>query len=120
MKQLACSYVWWLELDSAIEEKVKSCCACQSSRNSPQVSPLHLWEWPEEPWTRIHIDYAGPFMNRMFLIIMDAHTKWLEVHVTQSSTVAVTIQKLQQTFVILGLPETVVSDNGSAFTSHHL
>ena len=67
---------------------------------------------------RIHIDYAGPFMNRMFLVIVDAHTKWLEVHVTQTSTAAVTIQKLQQTFATLGLPETVVSDNGSAFTSH--
>ena len=118
MKQLARSYVWWPGLDSAIEEKVKSCCARQSSRNSPQVSPLHPWEWPEKPWTRIHIDYVGPFMNRMFLVIVDAHTKWLEVHVTQSSTAAVTIQKLQQTFVTLGLPETVVSDNGSAFTSH--
>ena len=117
MKQLARSYVWWPGIDSAIEEKVKSCYACQSSRNSPQVAPLHPWEWPDKPWTRVHIDYAGPFMNRMFLIMVDAHTKWLEVHVTQSSTAAVTIQKLQQTFATLGLPETLVSDNGSAFTS---
>jgi len=43
MKQLACSYVWWPGIDSAIEEKVKSCYSCQSSRNSPQVhvAPLH-------------------------------------------------------------------------------
>ena len=118
MKQLARSYVWWPGLDTAIEGTVKSCFACQASRNNPQVSPLHPWEWPEKPWTRIHIDYAGPFMNRMFLVIVDAHTKWIEIHVTQSSTTAVTIQKLQQTFATLGLPETVVSDNGSAFTSH--
>ena len=36
---------------------------------------------------------------------------------TQSSTPVVTIQKLRQTFVALDLPETVVSDNGLAFTS---
>ena len=57
-------------------------------------------------------------MNRIFLVIINAHTKWLKVHVTQSSTLPVTIQKLQQRFATLGLPENVVSDNGSAFTSH--
>jgi len=94
MKQLACSYVWWPGIDAAIEEKVKSCFACQSTRNSPQVAPLHPWKLPEQPWTRVHIDYVGPFMNGMFLVIVDAHTKWLEIHVTQSGTAAVTIQKL--------------------------
>ena len=53
----------------------------------------------------------------MFLLIIDAHSKWLEIHITTVSTAAVTIQKLQQTFATLGLPETLVSDNGTAFTS---
>ena len=34
-----------------------------------------------------------------------------------TTTAAVTIQKLQQTFATLGLPEILVSDNGAAFTS---
>ena len=53
----------------------------------------------------------------MFLLIIDARSKWLEIHITTASTAAVTIQKLQQTFAALGLPETLVSDNGTAFTS---
>ena len=118
MKRLARSYVWWPALDTEIEEKVKSCLACQSSRNRPEVAPLHPFEWPSKPWSRIHIDYAGPFMNRMFLIIVDAHTKWLDVHVTSSATAAITIEKLQRTFATFGLPEIVVSDNGPSFTSH--
>ena len=53
----------------------------------------------------------------MFLIIIiDAHSKWLDIHVTTSTT-AITIEKLQQTFAIFGLPETVITDNGPAFTS---
>ena len=118
MKRLARSYVWWPGLDTEIEGKVKSCHTCQSSRNRPEVAPLNPLEWPSKPWTRIHIDYAGPFMNSMFLIIVDAHTKWLDIHVTSSSTASITIEKLRRTFATLGLPETVVTDNGSAFTSH--
>ena len=52
----------------------------------------------------------------MFLLIVDAHSKWLDIHTTTASTAAVTIQKLQQSFATLGLPETLVSDNGAAFT----
>ena len=48
---------------------------------------------------------------------MDSHSKWLERHITTASTAAVAVQKLQQTFATLALPETLVSDNGIAFTS---
>ena len=27
---------------------------------------MHPWEWPEHLWERIHIDYAEPFMGKMF------------------------------------------------------
>ena len=46
IKRLAREYVWWPELDKQIEEKVKSCNACQTNRNTPELAPLHPWEWP--------------------------------------------------------------------------
>ena len=49
--------------------------------------------------------------------MIDAHSEWLEIHITTMSTAVVTTQKLQQTFVTLGLPETLVSDNDTAFKS---
>ena len=44
------------------------------------AAPLHPWEWPEKPWTRIHIDYAGPFHGKMLLVVVDATSKWIEAH----------------------------------------
>ncbi len=76
MKSLARSYFWWNGMDKAIETQAKSCAACQAGQNSPSVAPLHPWAWPESPWKRIHIDFAGPFLGKMFLIIVDAHSKW--------------------------------------------
>ena len=53
----------------------------------------------------------------MFLLAMDAHSKWLEVHVTNSTTSSATIELLQKSFACLGLPDVVVSDNATTFTS---
>ena len=83
----------------------------------PSTAPMHPWEWPCAPWSRIHIDYLGPFLGKMFLLIVDSHSKWVEVHVTTDATTATAIDKLQTTFAALGLPEVIVSDNGPAFCS---
>ena len=68
MKSLARSFVWWPGMDAQIEKLVKSCAVCQESRPSPAPAPLHPWEWPSEPWSRLHIDFAGPFLNHMFMV----------------------------------------------------
>ena len=117
MKSLARSFVWWPGMDKDIEEQVKSCDPCQRSRHLPAAVPLQPWEWPQCPWARVHIDYAGPFMGRMFLILVDAHSKWMEVKPVSSATSAVTIEQLRSIFATHGLPEMLVSDNGSVFTS---
>ena len=66
MKGLARSYVWWPGMDADLEAKVRACAECQSSRPPPASAPLHPWEWPQKPWSRLHLDYAGPFLNKSF------------------------------------------------------
>ena len=79
MKALARGVVWWPGIDSELESKVKVCEACQANRKSPPKAPLHPWEWPSKPWSRLHIDHAGPFMGKILLIVVDSYSKWLEV-----------------------------------------
>ena len=45
------------------------------------------------------------------------HSKWMEVHMTNSSATAVTIAKMRSSLATLGLPEQLVTDNGPSFTS---
>ena len=73
MKSLARCYVWWPSMDQELEQKVKECVHCQLVQNLPPQVPSHPWEWPQCPWARLHIDYAGPFMGKMFLVTVDAH-----------------------------------------------
>ncbi|KAJ8333617.1 hypothetical protein SKAU_G00416250 [Synaphobranchus kaupii] len=78
MKSLALSYVWWPGIDSQIELQAKSCHSCQWVQKEPGLAPLHPWMWPSSPWERIHVDFAGPFEGHMYLVVVDAHSKWPE------------------------------------------
>ena len=86
MKSLARMVVWWPGMDQEIEEKVRSCHDCQRDRPAPAPAPLHPWEYPSRPWARVHIDLAGPFLGHMFMVLIDAHSKWLEVIPLSSTT----------------------------------
>ena len=66
---------------------------------------MHPWDWLELPWQCIHLDYARPFMGKMFLIVNDAYSKWMEVEIVNSATAQVTIEHLKAT------------DNETCFTS---
>lgn len=117
MKQLARKYLWWPGLDKEIEETVKLCTACQEAAKSPASSQPASWSWPGGPWKRLHLDFAGPYQGKTFLVIVDAYSKSLEVVPMSSATSANTIAALRHVFSYFGLPEHLVTDNGSQFTS---
>ena len=79
MKSVARTYVYWPKIDQQIEEKARGCPGCRQVRKAPPTTQLHPWEWPSKPWRRLHIDFAGPYLDKMFLIVVDAHSKWPEV-----------------------------------------
>ena len=112
MKSLARAYIWWPDIYQQIEALVKTCPVCQESRSCPPVAPLHPWEWPSQPWSRIHLDYFGPFRNHMFMVVVDDHSKWIEACVMSSITATKTIEQLRVIFATHGLPRKVVTDNG--------
>ena len=114
MKALARMYVWWPGMEKDIEMTVRTCAECQTVRATPPVAPLHPWKWPTRPWARLHLDYAGPFLGKM---LIDAHSKWIEANCTPSATSDMVIQELRTLFAQFGLPETIVTDNGSCFVS---
>lgn len=78
-------------MNKQIEELVRNCSACQEVRNKPPLVMLHPWSWPACPWQRIHIDFAGPFLGSMFMLVMDAHSKWLEIFQINAATTEKTL-----------------------------
>ena len=95
MKRLLQAYMWWSGLDEQLEGIVRVRCVIDNKRHACPI--LFNW-WPSQPWA--DVDLAGPFVGRVFLVLMDAHTKWMEVSILSSATSESTINHLREIFAI--------------------
>ena len=60
MKAIARSFAYWPGIDKQIEDHVNDCNPCQSVMKNPGKVELESWPIPTKPWSRLHIDIAGP------------------------------------------------------------
>ena len=119
MKLVARAYFWWPRINKQIEEVAKSCEGCRRYMKKPAPAPLCPWPYARRPMERVHIDYCE-FRTKVLLIMIDAYTKYIWVHIMTADTTAM------KTLAILygwfcennGFPTTLVSDNGPQFTSN--
>ena len=66
------------------------------------------------------LDFAGPYLGHMYLVVVDAHSKWMDVILMTSISSAKMIEKLRIVFATHDIPQKVVTNNGTSFTSHEL
>ena len=116
MKALSRIHVWYPTIDSDIECIVKGCADCEKVSNEPAKSIIHPWKWPVRAMDRVHIDYFE-YNNYNFLLMVDSHSKWLEVESVKKCDSDKTIKCLRKWFSCFGLPKQLVSDNGPQFIS---
>ena len=117
MKSMPRCYVCWPKIDSDLESCIHNCSTCQDQSRKPCKAPVHPWPLSSKLWLRLHIDFAGPFMGKMFLIVLDPYSKWIKYKIMSSVTSACTIESLRSMFAQHGLPDTIVIDNGTTLTN---
>lgn len=117
MKLLARSKVYWPGIDNDIEKMVKCCEECSTNAKTPIKCSLMSWPASTKPWSRVHIDYAGPVNNFSYLVVVDAFSNWPEIFKLTTTTAQKTIECLEDAFSRHGLCDTLVSDNGVQFAS---
>ncbi|GBM93184.1 Uncharacterized protein K02A2.6 [Araneus ventricosus] len=117
MKSLALCYIWWPKIEEDIENHVSLCEPCQQTRHAPPCAPVHPWEVTTKPWSRVYIDFAGPFQGQMFFLLVDSFSKLLEVKRLSSATSRATINDTREIFATHGIPDSMASNNGSQYTS---
>lgn len=116
-KSLARGYCWWIGIDRDIEEMIANCADCQAVRAEAPKMTLHCWESPTEPFQRVHVDFAGPYLDTYFFIYVDAYSKWPVVKVIKSITGENTVNMCREIFATYCIPSVLVSDHGVQFTA---
>ncbi|PIO56652.1 integrase core domain protein, partial [Teladorsagia circumcincta] len=117
MKMLARSYVYWPSIDADIENLARNCVTCAKFAKNPVKAELQSWPKPTTPWSRVHVDFAGPLDGIFYLVIVDAYSKWPEIIQMGSVSTSSTIRSLTKIFAQFGNPQTLITDNGTQFTS---
>lgn len=117
MKAIARQYFWWPNLDKDIEGYAKGCMACLTESSNPEKSELKKFPDSKYAFERVHIDFLGPHRGKMYLILVDAYSRWPEIMHMMKTDSASTIEKLKEVFARYGLPDTLISDNGAQLVS---
>lgn len=103
MKNIARSYVYWPDINEHIDNLVCVSRKCVAASKRLQKSELYSWPSPSKLWSRIHIDFAGPFQGTCFLVCVEAYTKWSKILSINQITSQETIVKLWHLFTSSGV-----------------
>ncbi|PIL23014.1 hypothetical protein GSI_14321 [Ganoderma sinense ZZ0214-1] len=123
------SEVWWPEMVGDTTEYCKTCGVCATTKSVP-ARPLGLLcplQVPRRPWQYVGIDFVGPLpgsSNRhgefdMICVIIDLLTSMVHLVPTKQTYGAVEMAEVvfEHVYKLHGLPERIISDRDSLFTS---
>ncbi|XP_057310486.1 uncharacterized protein K02A2.6-like [Hydractinia symbiolongicarpus] len=111
--------VWWPLMNKQIEDLTLTCHACEvTAPSTTRHEPSQPTEIPKQPWNTIAMDIQGPYPSGdNLLVLIDYRSRYPIVSSIKNTGVQNIINVMKRTFSIFGYPKTIVTDNGSQFTS---
>uniref|UniRef100_A0A3P9MCB8 Gypsy retrotransposon integrase-like protein 1 n=1 Tax=Oryzias latipes TaxID=8090 RepID=A0A3P9MCB8_ORYLA len=117
-KQRLRTKVWWPGIDREVEDLVRSCHACQINTSTSHDVPTVRTELPAKPWQMLAMDMCGPFPSGHYLLVVtDYYSRWVSADILQNPTSMNITNCMKHLFATHGLPESIVTDNGTPFIS---
>lgn len=115
----------WPKMHAQISRYVHDCEVCSANKpaNVVQRAPMGSRIVASRPWQALYIDFVGPMPRSKggftyLLVVVDAFSKFVHVHPMRVATAKGVIQFLEKhVFLVFGVPDQLISDNGSQFTS---
>ncbi|XP_055585570.1 uncharacterized protein K02A2.6-like isoform X2 [Uranotaenia lowii] len=119
IKQMARRTVFWNGINDDIEDFVKACQICHQTTAIRKTVPYSSWQQTNKPFSRLHADFFH-FQKKTFLVVVDSHSKWLELEYMRFGTDCRKVLKVfLSIFARFGLPDTIVTDGGPPFNSEY-
>lgn len=116
---------YWPRMYEYITQYVHGCDVCSASKPSTAVhrAPMGQRIEASRPWQVVYVDFVGPLPRSKggftyLFVIVDAFSKYVQIHPVRLANAKSVIKSLEQSvFLTFGVPDRVVSDNGSQFVS---
>ena len=108
--------VFWPGMNVTIKEMVTSCSVCAEFQAKNTDQPMQTHQVPNRPWSKVGTDLFT-VSGKTFITVVDYYSDFVEIDELSDTMSDTVIQVLKKQFSRHGIPDTVVSDNGSQFTS---
>lgn len=116
---------WIPNVKFKIEKVIRNCVACilAERKRGKQEGFLNTIDKGEVPLDTYHIDHLGPLPStkksyKHIFVVIDAFSKFVWFYATKSTGTNEVLDKLSKQASIFGNPRRIISDRGTAFTSH--
>lgn len=118
---------YWPSMAKDTKRYCRACLPCKTAK-SPNINstpPMGSQKrFCDHPWQLITLDYVGPFpasgksRSTCLLVLTDVFTKFVLVQPFRQATASTLVQFIEQAvFLLFGVPEMILTDNGTQFTS---
>ena len=108
--------MFWPAMTSQVKDRVRTCGICNAFRNQQEKETLKPHQIPGLPWEIVGTDpfeYGG----HTYVIVTDFYSKYFEPEILQEYTATCLINNMKKIFVRYGIPQQVVTDNGSQYAN---
>ena len=108
--------IFWPGMSFEIWNYIETCGTCATyGVKQPTESPM-ISEQPDRPWSKVASDLFS-YGGKTFLVTVDCYSNFIEVDHLRNENSFTVICKLKAHFARQGIPDVLVTDNGSQFTS---
>jgi len=125
VEQLLRKEFWFTGMREKVEKVIRNCIPCilAERKSGKQEGWLHNLPKGSTPLDTYHLDYLGPIPSTKksyahLLVVIDSFSKFTWLYPTRSTTSEETIDKLTKQSAVFGNPRQIITDRGTAFTSH--
>ncbi|XP_038050657.1 uncharacterized protein LOC119723850 isoform X2 [Patiria miniata] len=120
-----CLSFYWPGVSGDVQRYCRSCDICQRTVSKGRVGKVSLGEMPliDTPFKRIAVDLVGPIHpitdrgNRYILVVVDYATRYPEAVALPRIESERVAEALLEVYSRLGIPQEVLTDMGTQFTS---
>ncbi len=110
-REQANSAIWWPHINHDIKQMVENFPVCQKHKPIQWKQPLCPIPLPSRPWEQMGTDLLE--YKKHYMVVIDYYSRWVDVKLLHQSTSVAIIARQKRLFTTFGIPEKVISYNGS-------